>query len=392
MKRVHPTKRAATVAVLLLGAAAIIAYMRRPAVVEVDTAVAQRMALRQTVDQDGKTRVRDRFVIAAPVAGHLRRLTLREGDLIEPGQVVAWIEPLPLDETTRRQADARVASAEALASEAASRVWQTRGAAAQAHRTLERREALLAAGAVSPESREQAVLEARSADEELAAADARARAAKSDVDAARAALLAAGNHAVAVAVRSPARGRVLRIPEISARVTSAGTPILELGDAQALEIVADVLSADAVRLCPGQDVDVVEWGGDRPLLGHVRSIEPAAFTRVSALGVDEQRVNVVVDFAEPMSMLGDGFRVEVRIVLWEGRNVLAVPASATFQRGDGAWSVFVVEGGRARRRDVIIGHRTSGGVEILNGIAPGAEVVLFPSDQVRDGARVRQRA
>jgi HlyD family secretion protein len=313
--------------------------------------------------------------------------------MIQSGDAIAWIAPLPLDAAARRQAEARLVFAAALASEAVVRVRQAQEAAEQTRRTLKRREALLAAGAISPESREQAVLDSRSRDDESAAAESRARATAAEVEVARAALLGHGPApATAIAVRSPARGRVLRLPDASERVIAAGAPIVELGDASALEVVADVLSTDAVRVCPGQEVEIAEWGGERPLRGRVRSVEPAAFTRVSALGVDEQRVNVVIDLMEPAEPIGDGYRVEVRIIVWEAPNVLTVPAGALFQSGTETWSVFVVEGGRARQQTVEIGHRTSGAVEVLRGLSVDDRVVLFPSDQVREGTRVRSRS
>jgi HlyD family secretion protein len=393
MHRPHVSRGAITAGVVGVIVLAVVAYMMRPSVLEVDTAVARRGPMRATVDEDGRTRVRDRFVITAPVAGRLRRLMLREGLVIQPGEVVAWIAPLPLDASARRQAEARLVSAGALASEAVIRVRQAREAAEQMRRTLQRREALLAAGAISPESREQAMLESRSRDDELAAAQSRARATAAEVAVARATLLGLGSApSEAIAVRSPARGRVLRLPEASERVIAAGVPILELGDASALEVVADILSTDAVRVRPGQEVDIVEWGGERPLRARVRTVEPAAFTRVSALGVDEQRVNVVIDLMEPAASVGDGYRVEVRIIVWEAPNVLTVQAGALFQQGVDAWSVFIVDGGRARQQTVEIGHRTSGAVEILRGLKAEDEIVLFPSDLVRDGARVRSRS
>ena len=393
MRRPRIRKRAATIVLLALGLIAFGAYLMRPKPLDVETAAVRRAPLQETVDAEGKTRVRDRFVIAAPVTGHLKRLAVREGTPIASGQVVAWIAPLPLDETTRRQAEARVASAVALASEASSRVAQARVAADQARRMLQRREVLLAAGAVSPESREQFAADARARDDDLTAAVARSRAALAEVTAARAALLGAegAEQHNLVPIRSPVRGSVLRIPEVSERVTTAGSPILELGDATAIEIVADVLSTDAVRVCAGQEVEIIEWGGERPLRGRVRSVEPSAFTKVSALGVDEQRVNVVIDLLEVPPTLGDGFRVEVRIAVWEAQAVLTVPASALVQRANGAWSVFVVDGARAREREVRIGHRTSGFVEVTAGLAAGTHVVLFPSDNIRDGVRVRPR-
>jgi HlyD family secretion protein len=383
------TRRIATIAgalVLLLG---IVAYALRPEVIDVETGVATRGPMRVTVDEDGRTRVRSRFVIAAPVAGRLQRLTLREGDQVSQGQTVALIAPLPLDSATRQVASARLRSAEALRSEAASRVGQARVALDQARSTQRRREALLTAGAISPELREQAAADTRSSAGELAAAMSRARAATADVEAARAALLPAGSSAAkSVPVRSPVRGRVLRVPEPSERVIAASAPIIELGDASALEVIADVLSSDAVRIHPGDAVEIVEWGGDRPLWGRVRSIEPSAFTRVSALGVDEQRVNVIVDLVDRAASLGDGFRVEIRATVWESSDVLAIPASTLFQR-DGGWAVFVVEDKRARLRRVEIGHRTGASVEISSGLKAGERVVLFPSDKVDDGSRIR---
>lgn len=392
MRVPHFTKRVMTLLVAGGVVVALAVYAMRPEVLEVETARATRLPLRETVDEDAQTRVRDRFAITAPITGRLQRLTLREGAQVRAGDVVAWLAPLPLDATTRRQAEARLVFSEALAAEAVVRVRQAREAATQARRTAERREALLTAGGISPESREQAALDAQSRSDELAAAESRARATAAEVDVARAALLSlVSNRASAIPVRSPAPGRVLRVPESSERVIAAGAPILELGDADVLEVVADVLSTDAVRVCSGQEVELAEWGGERPLRGRVRSVEPAAFTRVSALGVDEQRVNVIIDLLERAPTLGDGFRLEARIVVWEGRNVLTVPASAVFQRSNAEWSVFIVDGGRARVRRVTLGHRTSGTVEVLEGLDEQAEVILFPSDLIRDGVRVRRR-
>ena len=386
------SRRLLTVVLLAAAVLALAGYLMRPTVLDVETAVVTRGPFRETVDAEGKTRVRDRFVIAAPVTGELHRLTLREGAWIARGQVVASMAPAPLDEATRRQAEAHVASAVAIASEAVTRTSAARAAAEHARRVLQRRDALLAAGAVSPESREQLALESRARDDELAAAEARARAAAADVNAARAALTSTQqSRAMLTVIRSPANGSVLRIPEVSGRVTAAGSPILELGDNSAIEIVTDVLSTDAVRICAGQEVEIVDWGGDVALRGRVRSAEPSAFTKVSALGVDEQRVNVIVDLLDRPQELGDGFRVEVRIVIWETKATVSVPASALVQAENGAWSVFVVEGGRARPRAIQIGHRTSGYVEVIRGVPAGARVILFPSDNIRDGVRVRSR-
>ena len=389
MKVPHGTKRILTIAGILLLVAAAAAYALRPDVIEVETAVVDRAPMRVTIDEDGRTRVRNRFVIAAPVAGRLERLTLREGDEIAVGQVVARIAPLPLDSSSHRIANARLRSAEALRSEADSRVSQARVALEQARNNERRRDALLKAGAISPEQREQAAADRRMRESDLAAAMSVSRSATAEVQAARAVMLPSeGGTAGIVAVRSPVKGRVLRIPEKSERVVAASAPIVELGDAKALEVVADVLSSDAVRLYPGSAVQIVEWGGDDPLEGRVRSIEPSAFTRVSALGVDEQRVNVVVDLVNAPVSLGDGYRVEIKATVWESGSVLSIPSSSIFQRS-GKWAVFVVEDGRARLRFIEIGHRTGATVEIKKGLERGERVILFPSDEVDDNSRVK---
>lgn len=389
MTRTRKVTAAIVIGILGVG---IVAYLMKPAVVEIDTGVVVSGPLRVTVDEDGRTRVRDRYLVTAPVAGRLQRIVLREGSEVRSGDVVAWLAPLPLDAATREQASARVLAAEALYREAMVRVSNARTAAEQAHKISERRGALLAIGGISPEEYEQILLAERARTDDLAAAESRARAAAAELKGARAALTPVASAAAqaSIPVRSPGAGRVLRIPDQSERVVPAGAPILELGDASAMEVVVDVLSTDAVRVKPGDDVEIVEWGGERPIHGRVRSIEPAAFTRVSALGVDEQRVNVLIDLPERPETLGDGFRVEARMTVWQAPNVITVPASAVFQRGAG-WRVFVVDHGRARLRQVEIDHRTGASVEIVRGLTPGMKVVLFPSDKIEDGARIRAR-
>jgi HlyD family secretion protein len=368
-----------------------VAYAFRPEVIAVDTAPVVRGPLRVTVDAEGKTRVRDRYVVAAPVTGRVRRIELEEGAVVRAGQVIASIAPLPLDAMTREQASARLSGAVALSREALTRVEQARIAETHAGQVAQRRAALYQIGGISEEERDAANVAHRARRDELAAAEARARAAAADVDAARAALVAIdGGGQASVVVRAPCSGSVLRIPERSERVIAAGTPILELGDPSALEIVVDVLSTDAVRLEPGDVAEIAEWGGDTVLRAKVTSIEPSAFTRVSALGVDEQRVNVKLMVVDPPVNLGDGYRVEARMTVWEGSGVLSIPASALFQR-EGSWTVFVVEEGRARLRAVELGHRSSAMVEIVRGLGEDDEVVVFPSDDLESGARVRAR-
>ncbi len=384
---------------LTLGAVVLIVLALRPSPVRVDTGQVERGALQVTVDEDGKTRVRDRFIMTAPMAGRVERIVVHEGDAVQEGTVTARIHPLPLDPRARAEASARLDAAQAEKQAAQARLEQARAALEQAQRTADRARRLSAAGTFSAQERELAELAETSAAKELEAARFAAQAAEYNVDAARAALLEPGHEGQALVgrcgdtdgscleLRSPIQGRVLRVMEESERIVTPGTPLVELGDPAALEIVVDVLSSDAVKIKPGAPVLVEDWGGDSALHARVRLIEPSGFTKLSALGVEEQRVNVIADFVEPPDSLGDGFRVETRIVVWAGTDVLSVPASAVFRRGDG-WSVFVVEGGVARQRDIVVGHRGSRRVEVLSGVQAGDTVIQHPSDQVRDGIRV----
>lgn len=376
--------------VVVLGVVVGVAF--RPKPIEVEVATAVYAPIRVTVDEEGRTRVRDRYAITAPVTGRLERIVVEEDAEVRPMQVVARIAPMPLDVQATAQAQARLSGAEAMEREASSRVSQARRMADDARRSDERISRLADAGAVSDRDREQSILSLRVAEDELQAARSRETAAGSEVRAARAALLAAGATPAGaiVPIRAPVRGRVLRVPDHSERIVAAGTPILEIGDARALEVVIEVLSTDAVAIVPGAAVDITDWGGDRILRGCVRTIGPAGFTRVSALGVEEQRVPIVIDLLEPATLLGDGFRVEARIVVWEADSVLAVPASAVVRDAEG-WSVFAVQDGRASRRRVDVGHRSGATVEVRTGLDAGARVILFPSDRIGDRVRVRTR-
>jgi HlyD family secretion protein len=374
-----------------LAAVALIAYLLRPSPVSVETATAARGSLRVTVDEEGKTRVRDRFILSAPVSGHLRRIELHEGDPIERGAVVAILAPLPLDERTRAEGRARLQAAIAAERAAQARAQRAATALEQAKRFHVRADQLAEQGTLAPQEREQAELSEQTLARDLESARFAARAAVFDVEAARSALLAAEtegqNGSAQVTVRAPVAGRVLRLLQESERSVSAGTPLLEIGDPASLEVVLDLLSADAVKVRPGASVRV-DGGDGRLLSARIRTIEPSAFTKVSALGVEEQRVNVIADFSEPPGRLGDGYRVEASITVWEGNDVLKIPGSALFRRGS-AWSVFVVDRGRARRQDVEVGHRNATEAEVLRGLEPGRVVVPHPSDRIREGTRVR---
>jgi HlyD family secretion protein len=294
---------------------------------------------------------------------------------------------------------ARLDAAEAARREADVRVEHARAALEQALRTAGRARTLGAAGTIGREERELAELAETARRKELDAAAFAAQAAAYNLEAARAALIAPGgadNQAMVAAceaeregcieLRSPINGQVLRVLEESERVVAPGTALLELGDARGIEVVVDVLSVDAVKVKPGALMLIEEWGGEHPLEARVRVVEPSGFTKVSALGVEEQRVNIVADFIGP-TPLADGYRVEARIVVWEGEDVLMVPASAVFRRGD-TWNVFVVEEGHARRRRVEVGQRSATAAQVHGGLTEGEVVVVHPSDQVDEGVRV----
>jgi HlyD family secretion protein len=379
---------------------ALLVFVLRPAPVRVAVVAVQRGRLQVTVEEEGRTRVRDRFVIAAPIAGRVGRLAFDAGDAVTQGAVVARMNPLPLDRRAHAEATARLAAAEAQQRAAEAQVEQARAALEQAQRTGARARHLGKVGTIAAEERELAELAETARGKELEAATFAARAAAFNVEAARAALLAPGGEThqefvgacesqdgVCIELRSPVTGQVLRIPEKSERVVAAGTPLLELGDAGSLEVVVDVLSADAVKVKPGALMLLDDWGGDAPLQARVRLVEPSAFVKLSALGVEEQRVNVIGDFVAPPVPLADGYRVEARIVVWERDGVVKVPSSALFRRA-GEWNVFVIADGRARRRAVQIGQRGTMEVEVLRGLDEDAQVVLHPSDQVDDGVRV----
>lgn len=368
-------------------AALLVAYgsfrMLRPTPLVVETARALHRSMQVTVDEEGTTRVRDRYVVAAPIAGRVARITLREGDSVRAGAIVARIFPAPLDPRSRDQARGQLAAAEDAQRAAAAAVAQARVAHDLAHRAWQRAERMAVDNAIATADREQAEFDEASRERELESAEFRAQASAHDVEVARAALTGGAR---AIDMHAPVAGRVLRVPEPSERVVSAGMALLELGDPTRLEIVADLLSTDAVAVAAGAPILIEGWGG-RTLHGRVRLVEPSAFSKVSALGVEEQRVNVIGDFVDAPGALGDRYRVEIRIIVWQADSVLTIPASALFRHGDG-WRVFVVEQGHARQRDVVVGHRTPFEAEILSGVSAETVVIPHPSDRVSDGVRV----
>jgi HlyD family secretion protein len=372
-----------------LGAALLIALIVAglwPQPVPVETALVSRGLLRVTVNEEGKTRIQHRYQISAPVSGQLERIPFKPGATVHAGDTLLRINPIApslLDARTRVMLEARRATAVALLDKA-------RATRAFAATELLRNTRLHAEGTVS--------------DQELEAAQWRDLSADRDLDAARNALReveaeltrveltpAAGTNSEPAEVPSPIHGRVLRVFEESARAISAGTPLLELGDPTDLEVVIEVLSRDAATITPGTRVLLDQWGGESPLDAVVRLVEPAGFLKISALGVEEQRVNVIADIVTPLDQrrgLGDNFRVEARIIIWENPEVLKVPSGALFRRGSD-WAAFVLENGRAQLRALSVGASSGMDAQILDGLREGDEVIVYPGDRVKEGLRVQ---
>jgi len=378
----------------------------------VETAAVRMGPLRVTVEEEGKTRLRSRYTISAPVSGFLRRLPWKAGDAVRSGQVITTLAPVgttPLDPRARDQSEARVKAAQAAfdVTEARVRMAQEQVRVAQVdldywQRQAEREQKLNATGDIAAERLDSTRTQLRRAEANLSSAQRavetahrETEAARAEVAAARATLRPSGARAPAgsesVSVTAPASGRVIRVIQESEGVVAPGAPLIEIGDANAIEVQVEVLSPDAVQIKPATPVLFTGWGGAAPLEGRVRVIEPGGFTKVSALGVEEQRVRVIADITSPEAQwksLGDGYRVEASFVLWEGANVLQVPANALF-RFDSGWAVFVIEEGKARRRKVEVGHRTGLAAEIVSGLKAGEMVVAHPDETVEDGKSVK---
>ncbi len=375
-----------------------IAYGFMPRAVPVDAKEVSRGALVVTVEEEGKTRVRERYTITAPVEGYLRRIELDAGDRVRKGQTVALIEPPRSrvhDPRTRAEAKAALAAAEAAMRGAKEKEEAVRARREYAAKKLERTKRLFEREVVPSDTLDLVRSEAERAEAELRAAEAAAAAARFDVEKARAALEfpASGEAARLLRLRSPVDGRVLKVIRESEGAVLPKEPLLEIGDPARLEVVTEVLSADAVRIRKGAAVFLERWGGREPIRGVVRTIEPAGFTKVSSLGVEEQRVNVIADFTglpEEARRMGDGYRVDAKFVIWTGRDVLKVPVSALFRHKTG-WAVFVIENGRARRRPVETGHMNGLFAEVISGLQAGEVVISHPDDEVDDGVRVRAK-
>lgn len=383
----------------LLALASLIAWGLWPKPVIVETGVVARAPLTVHVSEEGKTRVRNRYVVAAPVAGRMRRVPLKPGDTVEAGKtVLTVIEPVVaplLDPRARVQAEAVVSMHEAARQQASATLEAARAALKMAEADRDRMRSVRKDGTISESDRDKMEADASIKAAEVRAAEFSLQVIDHELAQARAVLQrpdvsTAGN---LVEVKSPVSGRVLNVYQESETVVAPGTRILEVGDPADIEIEAEILSRDAVTIKTGDSVEIEQWGGQTPLKGRVRRIEPAAFTKISALGVEEQRVYVLADLIDPpeaAKALGDRYRVEVRVAVWQADDVLVVPAGALFREGN-TWMTFVYQNGSAKHVTVEAGHTDGRFTEVHSGLKTGDKVLLHPPDTVKDGTAVTER-
>lgn len=394
--RQHPV--IAFIAVLIIG---LLVWGFWPQPVLVEAISTKRAPLTITIEEEGRTRVIDRYVISAPVDGVACRLQLNVGDSVEKGQVLLGITPLEspvLDPRSRAQAVAQVAAAESALLAAKEQALAAIAAAQLASKEYQRLQPLVDKGVISREAFDKVETEVKTTAAAKRSANFNVEVARYDLEAARtilqySAATANGTPTERVPILSPITGKILKVERECEGPVRTGEPLLEVGDPSSLEVEVDVLSADAVKIKPGLMVLFDRWGGERPLEGIVRTIEPVGFTKISALGVEEQRVLIISDFTSPAEQwqrLGDGYRVEAQFVLWHENNVLQVPASSLFRYNNG-WAIFVVENDRAKRREVKVGQRNGLIAQIIEGVKEGETVINHPSDEIEDGKRVTQR-
>lgn len=372
-------------------------FIPRP--VLVDIALATRDPMRVTIEEEGKTRVTDRYILSAPVDGFVRRINLNVGDRVAENQAVAYLEPLPssvLDPRSRAEAEAKIVAARAALSATEKNAHGAQIDAQHAATEHARLKILFESNTVSLERYQQSSLNARRTKTNHESALFKVKVAKSELKAAQIALHYSVTDTVAdssatVTIKAPVQGNVLTIHRKSEGVVRKGEALLEVGDSLSLEVEVDVLSRDAVKISPGTKVEFDRWGGNEMLEGVVRTVEPVGFTRVSALGVEEQRVLVIIDLlsaAEKWRRLGDGYRMETLFILWQDNNVLQVPTSALF-RNQGAWSLFIVENNIAKIHNVEPGRRSGISTQIIFGVNEGDKIINHPGRHVEDGIRVR---
>ena len=375
---------------------AIVAMAMWPESIEVGVARVARGPMQVTLDEDGQTRVRDKFVVSAPVGGRLQRIELEPGDPVVRGKtIVARLTtadaPL-LDPRTRGELEAAVEASRAAVGQARAERERATAELMRARTTLQRQQELMKAGAIAADNLDAAETAVATGEEARKAGEFAVARAEYELQLARARLQAPTPAGRAVEVVAPVSGVILKRFRESESVVPVGEALIEIGEPLRIEIVADFLSTDAVRIPPGASVLVEGWGGSDPLMARVRRVEPAGFMKVSALGVEEQRVNVLIDFEDPSAAgrLGDGYRVEVRVVIWREEDVVKVPVGALFRRGND-WAAFLVDGEQVRLQPVELGQRNDMDGQVLKGLSPDQTVVLHPPDTLMDGARIAVR-
>ena len=394
------TIRGAVLVLVVVAIAGTFAWLLLPGPVSVETAAVTRGRFVATVDEDGKTRVRERYVVAAPLAGRSTRIPFKVGDKVATDDVLVSIFPALaplLDPRSRREIEERLGAAEAARERTQAVVERARAQAAQAKTEFERTRTLFERGASTSQALERAELALRVADRDLRAAEFQDHAVEHEIAQAKAVLASyeqGGNTPIDHwNVTAPVDGVILKVSQKSETVVAPGTPLIEIGDPRDLEIVVDVLSTDAVETTAGADVIIERWGGPGKLTGRVRRVEPTAFTKISTLGVEEQRVNVIVDVVSPAESwtgLGDSYRVEVRISVFERDDAIIVPTGALFRVG-AEWYSYIVRNGRAERRKIEVLRRAGRSAAIAAGLAVDDTVIVYPSDRVSPGVRVATR-
>lgn len=389
------------ITLLVLAIAGGLAYGFAPRAVEVDAVAAVSAPLAVTIEEEGKTRVMERFAISAPVTGYVRRIDLKVGDAVQAGQVLAQLEPArseALDPRSRAQMQAQLNGAQAAVAAAVENARAAEAQATLAQQELQRAESLRKVNFVSEQALDRARTEVSRTQALKQAAQQSINMTRYELDKVRATLAntttpQAGKSAEVLNVRAPVAARVLKVTHESEGLVQPGQSLLEIGNPDTLEIEVEVLSTQAVQIAPGAKVLLDRWGGAATLQGAVRMIEPTGFTKISALGVEEQRVRVIVDITSPRETwrrLGDAYRVEARFVIWESQDILQIPASALFRHNQG-WAAFVVANGRAVIRPLVIGQRAGLTVQVLSGIKAGEQVITHPEDKIKDGGRVKVR-
>lgn len=386
MKLKRPRHLGWIITAIAVVAVVIVSMLPKP--IMVDTHTVQREVLLSTIDAEAMTRVKDKFTVSMPVTGTISRIELEPGDVVEAGQVIAWYSPPSLDERQRSSAIANAEAAEAQLKEAEQTVTALKPMVEQAERRAERTKRLEASGAVAKEQAENARDAFEQLKAQLDAAQSRIVMAKYTAKAARAG--AAASAGQRINITSPVRGVVLRRYEDQERMLMAGTPLFEIGDVSSMEVVIDVLSTDAVKVRKGQKVLLDGWGDSTTLVASVTRIEPAARVKVSSLGVEEKRVYVIASLEQIPPTLGDAYKADARIVLWEQSNVVAVPLSALVREG-GGWSVFTVKNDKAVKTSVTVGHRAALTAEVRSGLSADDVVVVHPPEELQDGSPIERR-